>query len=125
MLDLQSKAEEVSEQGYCVIESVYSEQECKQIRTIFKELCHQKGGFSNEQPTISFHPLLKLAPEMAPFYAKPILVNLIASHTAARQYLITVWYLQFCRGGTTIILGRSPKQAYTAVTQNEFFVTST
>ena len=78
MLDLQSKAEEVSEQGYCVIESVYSELECEQIRTIFKELCHQKGGFSNKQPTISFHPLLEWAPEMAPFYAKPILVNLMA-----------------------------------------------
>ena len=78
MLDLKSKAGQVSEQGYCVVESVYDEQECTQIRAIFKELCHKKGGFSNEQPTIGFHPLLEWGPEMAPFYAKPILVDLMA-----------------------------------------------
>ena len=78
MLDLKSKADQVSEQGYCVIESVYDEHECIQIRAIFKELCHKKGGFSNEQSTISFHPLLEWGPEMAPFYAKPILVDLMA-----------------------------------------------
>tara|TARA_B100000809_G_scaffold228214_1_gene241070 strand:- start:220 stop:762 length:543 start_codon:yes stop_codon:yes gene_type:complete len=38
----------------------------------------QKRGFSNEQSTIGFHPLLEWAPEMAPFYAKPILVDLRA-----------------------------------------------
>ena len=43
-----------------------------------KNYATKKGGFSNEQPTISFHPLLEWGPEMAPFYAKPILVDLMA-----------------------------------------------
>ena len=38
----------------------------------------QKMGFSNEQSTIGFHPILEWEPEMAPFYAKPILVDLRA-----------------------------------------------
>ena len=62
MLDLKSKAGQVSEQGYCVVESVYDEQECTQIRAIFKELCHKKRGFSKEQSTIDFHPLLEWGP---------------------------------------------------------------
>jgi ectoine hydroxylase-related dioxygenase (phytanoyl-CoA dioxygenase family) len=78
MLDLKSKVGQVSEQGYCVIESVYDEQECAQMRTIFKGLCHKKVGFSVEQSTIGFHPLLEWGPEMAPFYAKPVLVDLMA-----------------------------------------------
>ncbi len=73
-----AKASLISEQGYCVVESVYDEKECELIRTIFKDLCRKKGGFSRQQPTISFHPLLEWAPEMAPFYAKPTLVELMA-----------------------------------------------
>ena len=35
MIDLKSKAREVSERGYCLIESAYDEKECDRIRTIF------------------------------------------------------------------------------------------
>ena len=85
----------------------------------------QKRGFSNEQSTIGFHPLLEWAPEMAPFYAKPILVDLRAKgmmrcalQIVVRRYLITTWYRRFCLVGTIIILGRYLKQAYSAVTPN-------
>lgn len=78
MPDTKLKASQVSEQGYCVIESVYDDGECKRIRMIFEELCRKKDGFSPEQPTISFHPLLEWGPEMAPFYAKSFLVDVIA-----------------------------------------------
>ena len=78
MPDTKLKASQVSEQGYCVIESVYDDGECKQIRMIFEKLCRKKDGFSPEQPTISFHPLLEWGPEMAPFYAKSFLVDVIA-----------------------------------------------
>ena len=78
MPDSKLKASQVSEQGYCVIESVYDDGECQQIRMIFEELCRGKDGFSPEQSTISFHPLLEWGPEMVPFYAKSILVDIIA-----------------------------------------------
>ena len=55
MFDLKSKAREVSERGYCVLESVYDEREREQMHAIFKGLCDDKDGFSSEQPTISFH----------------------------------------------------------------------
>ena len=78
MFNLKSKAREVSERGYCVLESVYDDRECEQMRAIFKQLCADKNGFSVEQPTISFHPLLEWEPKMAPFFAKPIVVDAMA-----------------------------------------------
>ena len=44
MINLKSKAREVAERGYCLIESVYDDEECDQIRTIFKGLCDKRGG---------------------------------------------------------------------------------
>ena len=78
MFDLKSKAREVSERGYCVLESVYDDCECEQMRAIFKQLCDDKNGFSSEQPKISFHPLLEWGPEMALFFAKPVVVGAMA-----------------------------------------------
>ena len=60
MPDIKLKASQVSEQGYCVIESVYDNGECQQIRVIFEELCRGKDGFSPEHPSISFHPVFVL-----------------------------------------------------------------
>ena len=45
---------------------------------IFKQLCDDRGGFSSEQPSISFHPLLEWDPEMAPFFAKAVVVDAMA-----------------------------------------------
>ena len=78
MFNLKSKAREVIERGYCVLESVYDDRECGQMRTIFKQLCEDKNGFSSKQPTISFHPLLEWGPQMAPFFAKPVVVDAMA-----------------------------------------------
>ena len=75
MFDLKSKAREVIKCGYCVLESVYDDRECEQMRAIFKQLCADKDGFSSEQPTISFHPLLEWGPKMAPFFAKAVVVD--------------------------------------------------
>ena len=66
MFDLKSKTRDVIERGYCVLESVYDDREREQMHTIFKQLCDDKNGFSSEQPTISFHPLLEWGPKMAP-----------------------------------------------------------
>ena len=78
MFNLKSKAREVIERGYCVLESVYDDREREQMHTIFKQLCDDKNGFSSEQPTISFHPLLEWGPKMAPFFAKAVVVDAMA-----------------------------------------------
>ena len=78
MFNLKLKAREVIEHGYCVLESVYDEHECEQMRAIFKQLCDDKNGFSSEQPTIGFHPLLELGPKTAPFFAKAVVVDAMA-----------------------------------------------
>ena len=78
MFNLKSKARDVIERGYCVLESVYDDREQEQMRVIFKQLCADKDGFSSEQPTISFHPLLEWGPKMAPFFAKAVVVDAMA-----------------------------------------------
>ena len=78
MFDLKSKAREVIERGYCVLESVYDNREREQMCAIFKQLCDEKDGFSSEQPSISFHPLLEWGPKMAPFFAKAVVVDAMA-----------------------------------------------
>ena len=111
MINLKSKAREVAERGYCLIESVCDEKECDQIRTIFKGLCDKRGGFTAEQSTIGFHPLLELGPEMAPFFVKSILVDAMEevlqddvrlAHTGAAvfgnaptQPILTSWHVHY------------------------------
>ena len=111
MINLKSKAREVIERGYCLIELVHDEKACDQIRTIFKALCDKRGGFSAEQSTIGFHPLLELGPEMAPFYVKSILVDAMEevlqddvrlAHTGAAvfdnaltQPILTSWHVHY------------------------------
>ena len=75
MINLKSKAQEVRDRGYCVIESAYDDQECEEMRGIFDALCVKKGGLSSEQPSVGFHPLLEWGPEMSPYYAKSVLVD--------------------------------------------------
>ena len=97
MFDLKSKACEVSERGYCVLESVYDDREREQMRAIFKQLCDDKNGFSSEQPKISFHPLLEWGPKMAPFLQRRLSWTLwrrffrmmFALHTAVLLSLTT------------------------------------
>ena len=78
MFDLKSKAREVIEHGYCVLESVYDDRERERMHAIFKQLCDDRDGFSSEQPTIGFHPLLELGPKMSPFFAKAVVVDAMA-----------------------------------------------
>ena len=111
MINLKTKAREVAERGYCLIESAYDDKECDQIRTIFKGLCDKRGGLSAEQTSMGFHPLLEMGPEMAPFYVKSILVDAMAevlqddvrlAHTGAAvfsnaptQPILTTWHVHY------------------------------
>ena len=111
MIDLKSKAREVHDHGYCVIESAYDDQECEEMRAIFDALCVKKGGFSADQPSVGFHPLLELGPEIAPYYAKSVLVDAMAevlqddvrlAHSGAAVFdntltkpILTQWHVHY------------------------------
>ena len=77
-IDLEVKAREVTEHGFCALEAVYTTDECEQMRGILDAACRQSGGFSEDRPGISFHPLFQFAPELVPLFAKPIVVETIA-----------------------------------------------
>ena len=68
-------ARQVSERGFCIVEGVYDNPECDQIRSLFAEGCARIGGITAAAPRLVFHPLLELAPELAPFFARPELTD--------------------------------------------------
>lgn len=65
--------------GYCVLESVYDENECRQIRQILTD-AWQRAGEPPMGGRFGFvmHPLLEYAPEMAPYYLKTEILELLA-----------------------------------------------
>jgi hypothetical protein len=77
-LYMTEQVEEVLEHGYTVLESVYTPTECAEIERILLDSweCDGKrpmgGGFG-----CVFHPALKYAPELAPFYGRKEVVNVM------------------------------------------------
>lgn len=78
MIDTKSKASDVNEYGYCVLESVYNEDECRQMRAALESLCDERGGLTPDIAYRSFHPFLQLRPEMGPFFGKAEVVETMA-----------------------------------------------
>lgn len=78
MIDMKAKTREVNERGYCVLEAVYDEDECRQIRALLDRLCAQRDGPSPDAPRLVFHPLLGLCPDMGPFFGKAEVVETLA-----------------------------------------------
>ena len=66
----------VLEKGYVVLERVYSEQDCREMRAIFREVW-ERSGKPGTGSTFGFvmHPVLKYAPELARFYARQDVVD--------------------------------------------------
>ena len=70
MFDLKSKARDVIERGYCVLESVYDDHEQEQMRAIFKQLCEDKNGFFVRAADHRFSPALGVGTENVPLLCK-------------------------------------------------------
>jgi hypothetical protein len=73
------KVTDLCARGYCVLESVYGENERRQIRRILTDAWQR----ASEPPMggrfgFVMHPLLKYAPEMAPYYLKNEILDLLA-----------------------------------------------
>ncbi|MBI4530511.1 MAG: phytanoyl-CoA dioxygenase family protein [Candidatus Latescibacteria bacterium] len=77
MIDVKSKAREVNERGYCILEAVYNEDECQRMRVALESLCDERGGLTPDIAHRTFHPFLPLRPEMGPFFAKVEVVETI------------------------------------------------
>ncbi len=68
--------ESILKQGYVVLERVYDERECGEIRAIFQD-AWQRSGRPDASGRFGFvmHPVLKYAPELARFYARAVVVE--------------------------------------------------
>ena len=58
MFDLKSKAREVIEHGYCVLESVYDDRERERMHAIFKQLCDDRERLFVRAADHRFSPAL-------------------------------------------------------------------
>jgi hypothetical protein len=72
-------ARQVSECGFCILEGVYDDGECEQMRSLFADGSVRLGGITAAAPRLVFHPLLELAPELAPFFANQSLIDTMAA----------------------------------------------
>ncbi|HYF51386.1 MAG TPA: hypothetical protein VEJ63_18370 [Planctomycetota bacterium] len=69
---------QVEQRGYTILEAAYSSAECRHIRDIFESAwrraeCRSRGGRFG----FVMHPLLRYAPEMAPFYARRDVISVL------------------------------------------------
>ena len=78
------RAREVAEQGYTVLPAVYDADECRQIRAVLdaafaRRVAASEGAQVSMGGTFGcvFHPLLTHAPEMARFYLKEEVLDVI------------------------------------------------
>jgi hypothetical protein len=73
---MKSPRQSILEQGYAVLERVYSERDCAEIRQIFQD-AWQRSGRPQAGGSFGFvmHPVLKYAPELARFYARAEIVD--------------------------------------------------
>jgi hypothetical protein len=78
MLNLKRKAQEVDEQGFCVLEAVYSLADCQRMHEIALQAYRAKGSPPLDGPPVAFHPFLYLQPEMGEFFGKPIVYDAMA-----------------------------------------------
>ena len=78
MLDIKAKAREVYEQGFCVLDGVYRADECEEMRKVLDRVWEKRGHPPLTGFGIGIHPLLQHAPEMAPFFAKGVVIDTIA-----------------------------------------------
>ena len=72
-------ARQVSECGFCILEGVYDDGECEQMRSLYADGSVRLGGITAAAPRLVFHPLLELAPELAPFFANQSLIDTMAA----------------------------------------------
>lgn len=68
--------DQVLEQGYTLLECVYSLRECDEIREIFRR-CWERAGSPSTGGSFGFvmHPILKFAPELARFYNRAEVID--------------------------------------------------
>ncbi|MCE9590373.1 MAG: hypothetical protein K8S99_07600 [Planctomycetes bacterium] len=93
MTDLKSKAREVYDRGFCVIDSIWSPADRDLAERAMADCWEKRGRPSLAGFGLSIHPLLEFLPEMTPLFDKPVLLDALAmvlrdepflAHTGAR-----------------------------------------
>lgn len=93
MSTLQALAHEVDTRGFCLLPAVFSESERREMTAILRGYWERIGRPTLGGFGVAIHPLLQHLPDMAPFFAKPVVVDTVAgvlrddvrlAHTGAR-----------------------------------------
>ena len=75
MINCQAKAQEVYEQGFCVLEGLFSAEELADMTSIFEEHWRAKGSPPMENWGFGINPVAVETPGLVPYYARPEIVE--------------------------------------------------
>jgi len=78
MIDIQAKAQQVYDEGFCVLPGVYSDAEVEESHRLLNEHWAQVGSPKLEGFGMGIHPLAEKVPEMMPLFGKQIVVDVMA-----------------------------------------------
>ncbi|MDQ2730972.1 MAG: phytanoyl-CoA dioxygenase family protein [Armatimonadota bacterium] len=78
MIDFNEKAQQVHEQGFCVLESLLGPDECRTIKGLLDSYWERRGRPSLQNFGLGIHPALEQIPELASFYANRGVIETIA-----------------------------------------------
>jgi hypothetical protein len=93
MVDIEAKAREVYEQGFCVLPALWSEDELIEIRHSLDAYWESQGSPELAGFGMGIHPLLEKVPAVTPYFVKQEIVDIIGlvlqddvrlTHTGAR-----------------------------------------
>jgi hypothetical protein len=93
MINVKSKAREVFDRGFCVLESAWSSKECALAERLLLNVWEKRGRPPLAGFGMAVHPLLEHAPDFAPLFDRPVALDVLAevfqdeprlAHTGAR-----------------------------------------
>jgi len=93
MINIETKAQQVYEQGFCVLESVYNADEIAEAHRLLDGYWQEVGSPKLEGFGMGIHPLAEKVPEIIPLFGKQIVVDVMRTvlrdevhlvHTGAR-----------------------------------------
>lgn len=90
MIDIEAKAKQVYEQGFCVLESVYDSDEIKETHRLLDGYWHQQGSPTMSGFGIGIHPLAEKVPAIMPFYGRQIIVDVMKAVLRDEVHLVHV-----------------------------------
>ncbi|HVF09446.1 MAG TPA: hypothetical protein VNA16_01510 [Abditibacteriaceae bacterium] len=88
MIDIHEKAQQVYEQGFCVLEAVYDVGEIREASTLLDGYWEQQGRPPMSDFGIGIHPLAAKVPEIMPYFGRQIVIDVMEAVVRDKVHLV-------------------------------------